>query len=313
MKAVSGGNTGQRGRNVAEAGVATTRPRKFNRASPPTTVELRGVKVHFPFTPYACQKDYMGKVMDALFRSEHALLESPTGTGKTLCLLCATLAWQREQARLLGDVPANLKQPAAAEGTQPTFRRVPTIIYASRTHSQLTQVVQELKNTRYRPHHAVLGSREQMCVNPKVKKAHSTSSDINHDCSKLGKERKCRYRNKLETFRPPEEETSDGVNRGTQPIMDMEDLVEMGKKHKVCPFYYTRSQVERAELVLVPYNYLFDKDARSTTLAEIPWENSVVIFDEGTYTLCVDFVLWLCLNSSNFAECHSMYNSYNSS
>jgi hypothetical protein len=46
----------------------------------------------------------------------------------------------------------------------------------------------------------------------------------------------------------------------------MEDLVAMGKL-LVLPFYYTRSKVETAELVLVPYNYLFG--TREKTLAGI--------------------------------------------
>jgi regulator of telomere elongation helicase 1 len=94
----------------------------------------------------------------------------------------------------------------------------------------------------------------------------------------LGKDRKCRFRNNLEGFQP--EANEPGAN-GTQPVMDMEDLLAMGNTRKVCPFYYTRSLVQDAELILVPYNYLFDKDARETTLQDVPWSNAVVIFDEA--------------------------------
>ena len=253
----------------------------------PTELELRGIKIRFPFKPYKCQEEYMGKVIDALASRENALLESPTGTGKTLCLLCATLAWQSEYARQKKSdkedsafvvaptqQPTNINNPNQLK--QPNKERTPTIIYASRTHSQISQVVRELRNTSYRPKHTLLGSRQQMCVNPKVKKATSTSTEINHDCNKLGMERKCRFKNNLENY------TKGGYQKnGYQPVRDMEDLLEMGNADKICPFYYTRGQVENAELILLPYNYLFDKDSRTTTLADVPWDNSVVIFDEA--------------------------------
>ena len=55
---------------------------------------------------------------------------------------------------------------------------LPRIIYSSRTHSQLKQVVQELKNTAYRPKVAVLGSREHLCVDEKVSKLRGTRQNL---------------------------------------------------------------------------------------------------------------------------------------
>lgn len=265
--------------------------------SSPTTVELRGVQIHFPFKPYQCQEAYMGKVLDALNNSENALLESPTGTGKTLCLLCSTLAWQQERSRMISDqsivghaagTDANVNA-SNTQQQQPAKSQKSTIIYASRTHSQLSQVVKELRFTRYRPKHAVLGSREQMCVHPKVKTAKATSFEINHNCTRFNKERKCRYRNNLDGFvvdtcggdKSSKSVEGSSFEFGMQPVLDMEELIDLGKKRKVCPFYLTRGQIADAEIIFVPYNYLFDKDARSNTLADVQWENAILVFDEA--------------------------------
>jgi DNA repair helicase (rad3) len=265
-------------------------------SSSPTTIELRGIQIHFPFRPYPCQKAYMTKVIEALHHSENALLESPTGTGKTLCLLCSTLAWQQEQSRLISESKAGLSLTGGATSASNTHKstsdvtsnalnKLPTIIYASRTHSQLSQVVKELRFTRYRPRHSVLGSREQMCVHPKVQTAKATSTDINHNCTRLNKDRKCMFRNNLDGFvvngSVGGSSSGEAYELGIQPVLDIEELVSLGKKRKVCPFYLSRGQVADAEIIFVPYNYLFDKDARSSTLAEVQWENAILIFDEA--------------------------------
>ena len=296
--------------------VGTQRRRKINPLSPPTTLKLNGISIHFPFRPYDCQKDYMQTVLNALLKSENALLESPTGTGKTLCLLCATLAWQRQERVLLQQASSALPNASQSQQQQQQSRRVvPTIIYASRTHSQLAQVVRELRATRYRPTHAVLGSREHMCVHPKVKTTNNnaTATDINNGCNQLGKERKCRFRNQLEHFSIGTTTSTTTENNGSgsscqqqqQPLLDMEELVALGKSKGICPFYYSRGALENnAEVVFVPYNYLFDTDARTSTLDTVPWENAVVIFDEAhNLESCASESASFTLSSIDIAGC----------
>lgn len=55
-----------------------------------------GLDIGFPFAPYGIQKAMMNKITLTLTNKEHSLIESPTGTGKTLVLLCASLAWQKK-------------------------------------------------------------------------------------------------------------------------------------------------------------------------------------------------------------------------
>jgi len=89
---------------------------------------------------------------------------------------------------------------------------------------------------------------------------------------------RCKFRNNLEHFPGPP--PTPGEAPTLQPVLDVEDLVLMGKQHKVCPFYHTRELVTKgADLVLLPYNYLFERDARDTL--NIVWKDAVVIFDEA--------------------------------
>jgi superfamily II DNA/RNA helicase len=120
-----------------------------------TKVTLKGIDVYFPFSPYECQQKYMSEVIQALKDSQNALLESPTGTGKTLSLLCSALAWMYKERKMTVTNNQNPNKP-------------PKIIYTSRTHSQLSQVQGELKNTVWKPRTVMIASRDHLCVNSAV-------------------------------------------------------------------------------------------------------------------------------------------------
>lgn len=227
-------------------------------------VNVKGIPVLFPKEPYPCQVEYMDKVITAIRQRTNALLESPTGTGKTLCLLCSSLAWQVFDARVNPHRPI----PNAPPGDPLASMGKTVIIYATRTHSQLQQVVNELRSTAYRPKMSILGSRDQLCVHERISKLKGAA--LNHACSSIVGKHGCTYRNNLDGF-------SDGM--AENEVLDIEDLTIVGKKKKICPYYYSRDTSAAADIVFMPYNYLLDSAIRRTM--KINFENSVVIFDEA--------------------------------
>jgi CRISPR/Cas system-associated endonuclease/helicase Cas3 len=52
-----------------------------------------GIDIYFPYIPLPLQKVYMECVLKSIKTGDFAALESPTGTGKTLCLLSAALSY----------------------------------------------------------------------------------------------------------------------------------------------------------------------------------------------------------------------------
>ena len=58
-------------------------------------MKISGYEVEFPHQPYGVQLSFMSRVLQTLEHRQNALLEAPTGSGKTLSLLCSALSWQR--------------------------------------------------------------------------------------------------------------------------------------------------------------------------------------------------------------------------
>jgi Fanconi anemia group J protein len=116
------------------------------------TCKVAGYDVEFPHNPYGTQLGFMHKVLKALDAEGNALLESPTGTGKTLSLLCSALAWQTKYKATMNSWSANqdslhakevhdgVDLPDVKEKTSKKKPKVPRVFYTTRTHSQIAQV-----------------------------------------------------------------------------------------------------------------------------------------------------------------------------
>ncbi|OQR99946.1 hypothetical protein ACHHYP_03880 [Achlya hypogyna] len=171
--------------------------------------------------------------------------------------------------------PTPATEPAATATPEvtkvPARERTPTIYFCSRTHSQLTQVIQELRRC---PHGnqvkmVVLGSKKHYCVHNKVRNL--DAGKINDECSSLQEKMACKFRRKLKIHNE--------LRRAVPAIWDIEELVALGEDVQECPYYYTHSAVEQASLVFCPYNYIMDPSIRAAV--KIDLKSAIVILDEA--------------------------------
>lgn len=305
-----------------------------------------------PYTPYEVQTRFMADLFEALSAKKVALFESPTGTGKTLSLLCPAVAWLRSAAKRsldndLAQIDASsgpqwLKENAktmrtaefeaqleahrtlvakaklaaqTAVSSEPKRRhidsnssptslnefvledlsetdrvlasydslstaeaddelsslRTPTkVFFASRTHSQLSQVADALAKLQIDDpvRFAALASRKQLCIHPEVKSLNSVSQ-MNEKCADLQKHSKCTFRSRSAIVR----------NQALGQIMDIEDLARFGRVNQACPYYAARETAQYAEIVALPYPLLLSE--RNRAVLGIDITNSVVVIDEA--------------------------------
>ncbi|XP_044137341.1 ATP-dependent DNA helicase DDX11 [Bufo gargarizans] len=85
------------------------------------------VKFPFPFEPYPIQEQFMTELYQVLETGKVGIFESPTGTGKSLSLICGSLSWLRdfeekkrqEEAQALGAETKEKNEGKKTDGCTP--------------------------------------------------------------------------------------------------------------------------------------------------------------------------------------------------
>lgn len=153
------------------------------------------------------------------------------------------------------------------------------IVYAARTHSQLSQFVGEIRRTKYGETVRVisLGGRKHLCGNtdvngPSNNRSESLITEACLDLQKGGSSVKpCSLLNKrnIPTL---------SMHMLAEPS-DIEDLAALGRSSKTCAYYGVREALMAAEVVVLPYNTLLSKSTRDSIGLSL--KQALVIVDEA--------------------------------
>ncbi|KAL2928514.1 ATP-dependent DNA helicase chl1 [Bienertia sinuspersici] len=172
------------------------------------------------------------------------------------------------------------------------------VYFCSRTHSQLSQFVRELRKTVFGSELKVvsLGSRKNLCINQEVLKIGNTTG-INERCLELQKSKKnggskikvswnlevgCgeqKLQQAVQCLENPNCKKEFISDVSQQEALDIEDLVDLGSKLGTCPYYGSRRMVSAADLVVLPYQSLLSKSSRESLGLNL--KNNIIIIDEA--------------------------------
>lgn len=216
-----------------------------------------------------------------------------------------------------------LKPTKAIEGDEEVEDRT-KVIFCSRTHSQLAQFVNELRKINLPSavsdvdddeeviKHISLGSRKNLCINPKVSKLVSTTA-INERCLELQKpgisqDHKCEFL-PSQRFNEDKERLDSFKDNAIAQVQDIEDIASLGRRMKLCPYYASRSTIPVAEVLTLPYPLLLQKSARQA-LGVIVKDNVVIVDEAHNLTSAIADTMSVSMPLSHLELAHKQLMGY---
>ncbi|WII07295.1 ATP-dependent DNA helicase [Methanomassiliicoccales archaeon LGM-RCC1] len=218
---------------------------------------------YLPYKPRGCQMDIISDIRIALDEGRHIIIESGTGTGKTIVSLAAGL----EHANKTGK----------------------KIVYLTRTISQSDQVMRELKaisriknvsgltiTGRNKSCPLFRGTKDYENLSPKVL---SMMCEEKRSKSIKGSAGGCRYFDRIKT------EIDNVENYVLNNFPTSDELDRYCEKIGVCPYEMKKQLMKKFDVVAVPYVHILSTDIRTTLMANLGLEESpesmLLIVDEA--------------------------------
>lgn len=238
-------------------------------------LDVDGVTVYFPYgSIYPEQVEYMRDLKRSLDARGHALLEMPTGTGKTAALLSLIVSYS------FAHPDRRLK-----------------LLYCTRTVHEMEKTLAELRLLL--PHLPTparssllavgLSSRKNLCVNPSVLSARSRDS-VDAACRRLTASwvRALAHDNPAAALPtcPFFEAYDRAASAGPEAVLlhpgvyTLGDLRSFGRDKGWCPYFLARQMIRYANVVVYSYQYMLDPKVAGIISKEMQKE-CVVVFDEA--------------------------------
>lgn len=218
---------------------------------------------YLPYAPRGCQMDIINDIRNALNEGRHIIIESGTGTGKTIVSLAAGL----EHAKMTGK----------------------KIVYLTRTISQSDQVMRELKaisrlknvsgltvTGRNKSCPLFRGTKDFENISPKVL---SMMCDEKRSRSIKNQAGGCRYFDRIKT------EVDNVQNFILKQFPTSDELDKYCERIGVCPYEMKKQLMKSVDVVAVPYVHILSSDIRENLLNNLGLEGDpkgiLLIVDEA--------------------------------
>ena len=231
------------------------------------------IQVIFPFPQaYPEQLDYMKELKLGLDAERGPImLEMPSGTGKTVCLLSLILAYMEQK------------------------ENVGPLIYCTRTIPEMNQGIAELK--RVMKIRKELGNNDQfdqellaislacryyLCVNQEAAEQ-KTKKDVDTQCRARtiqSSENHCDFFEHV-------------LLRPKAGVYSLDDLRSFGAANGLCPYFLSKRLIKEAQVIFCSFAYTLDPGASEAVFKNCG-KQSIVVFDEAHNIddVCCEFISW---------------------